>query len=64
MNRAVKSGALTKDFVRALQGVLSVGDFFSGAGTFRKVFDALIMAINDKFPEQSLQAAATTNLSP
>ena len=42
--------------LRALPRQMAVGDLFSGAGTFHKVYIALMHALKLKFPEEMADA--------
>ena len=59
VGRFADAGIITKDFVLSLPECLPVGDFFTGAGTFKKVIDALFSELRMRF---KVDTQATRNL--
>ena len=56
LQKIVKSGIYDMESkIRALPG-LKLGDFFSGAGSFVKIVDAAILAIQTIFPDEITEA--------
>ena len=66
VKRAASSNLINaKDCVRALPRSFPVGDYFTGAATFAKLTDAILLALHDVFPEETkgLEAIMLTKRS-